>query len=109
GKQVDRLQKGNARDGCPCALGFRFPSAIHGEVNEMLPIRRQIATALVNPPAHPLANLERVALAIPQYCANRLRRPATNYQPDLRISREQDVQARGKFATLFWRLWHAGT
>ena len=103
GKQTHRLQIRNAGNGRPGTFGFRFPATVHREVNEMLPVRRQITAALINSPTHPLAELERVTLAIPQHRANGLRWPAPNHQPDLCVSREQHMQARGKFASLFWR------
>jgi len=45
---------------------------------------------------------EFIPLTIPQYSANGLRRPATDYQPNLRVSRKQHMQACGELAALRW-------
>ena len=87
------LEVGHARDRRPGAAGRATITAIHGEVDQVLAVRREVRSQRVDAPVQPLAEGEGVVGEVPAESADAPGRPASDHDAIRRVAGEQDVDA----------------
>src|SRR5439155_20452418 len=88
-----RLQIRCAGNGCPRTLDAGLPAAVHGEVDQVLAVGRQVGATFVDAAIQPLRQLELVGLSIPADQGSMSSRSAAHDDSSGSLAREQDVEA----------------
>jgi hypothetical protein len=93
-EQDERAQPRGPGDRGPRAAERPAEAAVHGEVDQVAAVGGEVAAALVDPAAQPLALFKGVPLAVPRDQAHLFGRAAAEHDGPRAALREQDVQAR---------------
>lgn len=92
GANCQSPQVGSLRDRAPGTFDARSPKAVHGEVEKVVSIGREVAAPFVDATIEPLADLEIICLTIPSDDRRVSRWAATNNDRRGGLARKQNVE-----------------